>query len=64
MSRRDRKTRHSYKCPVKRSESRAAGGCTHRQWLQAEPENLHLADREVDKSLTRGFVGNSRERQK
>ena len=25
---------------------------------------LHLGDREVDKSLTRGFVGHSRERQK
>ena len=25
---------------------------------------LHLADREVDKSLTKRFVGNSRERQK
>lgn len=25
---------------------------------------LHLADREVDKSLTKGFVGNSRGRQK
>jgi len=42
-------------------ESQAAGGCTHRQWLQVDPRALCLADREVDKSLTKGFLGNSSE---
>jgi len=41
---------------------RLQAGCTHRQWLQVDPRALCLADREIDKSLTRGFLGYSSER--